>query len=310
MSYNHAGASRYGVHSIDHFALNLPSLPEAEAFFKAFGLDVERGAEALQLRAAGRPHVWGRLHLAPRKSLAYLSFNCWVEEYDALVAQVLAQGGRRASGSHVSGEGAWFLDPDGNLLQVKVGAKTSPDVKAPNEAIQIPAGARGVDGRRHAEPVRPTRLSHVFMFTPDIERAVRFYVDALGLRLSDGTKGLVAFMHGRHGSDHHLVAFVSSKAKGWHHSSWDVPGIEHVGSGAEQMRKAGHTLGWGTGRHVLGSNYFHYVRDPWGSFAEYSAHIDYVPAGMVWPAGDYPPEDSLYLWGPELPAYFLENTEA
>ena len=28
---------------------------------------------------------------------------------------------------------------------------------------------------------------------------------------------------------------------------------------------------------VLGSNYFHYVRDPWGSFAEYSCDIDYIP---------------------------------
>ena len=38
------------------------------------------------------------------------------------------------------------------------------------------------------------------------------------------------------------------------------------------------------GRHVLGSNYFYYVRDPWGSYAEYSHDIDFVPAGSIWPA--------------------------
>ena len=61
---------------------------------------------------------------------------------------------------------------------------------------------------------------------------------------------------------------------------------------------------------MLGSNYFHYVQDPWGSFAEYSADIDYVPAGSRWAGDDWPPEDSLYLWGPDVPEIFLTNTEA
>jgi catechol 2,3-dioxygenase len=45
---------------------------------------------------------------------------------------------------------------------------------------------------------------------------------------------------------------------------------------------------------VLGSNYFHYVQDPCGSFCEYSADIDFVSAGQAWPAGDFAPDD-LYL---------------
>ena len=47
----------------------------------------------------------------------------------------------------------------------------------------------------------------------------------------------------------------------------------------------------------------------WGSFAEYGADIDYIPAGMEWQGGDWPPEDSLYLWGPDVPPIFLTNTE-
>jgi len=165
-------------------------------------------------------------------------------------------------------------------------------------------------GRSATGPVFPKRLSHLLMFTGDIHQSIAFYRDALGLRLSDQSSGIVAFMHGRHGSDHHLIAFAQSHAKGWHHSSWDMANLDEVGRGAEQMRSAGYIEGWGTGRHVLGSNYFHYVRDPWGSFAEYSADIDFIPAGHVWPAGDYPPEDSLYLWGPNVPPYFIENKES
>ena len=163
--------------------------------------------------------------------------------------------------------------------------------------------------RSQAPTVRPQRLAHVVLFTPDIKRAIEFYERSVGLGLSDGSEGVVAFMHARHGSDHHLVALVQSTAKGWHHSAWDVPTVDDVGLGKMQMQRAGYTEGWGVGRHVLGSNYFHYVRDPWGSFWEYSADMDFVPPGVHWPAGNHPPEDSMYLWGPDIPSYFIENTE-
>jgi hypothetical protein len=76
------------------------------------------------------------------------------------------------------------------------------------------------------------------------------------------------------------------------------------------MADHGYTRGWGLGRHVLGSNYFHYVQDPWGSFAEYSCDIDYIPAIQDWQAGEHRPEDSFYLWGPQPPADFTTNREA
>lgn len=64
-----------------------------------------------------------------------------------------------------------------------------------------------------------------------------------------------------------------------------------------QHTPPGHDQGWGLGRHVPGSNYFHYVRDPWGSFAEYSHDIDFVPHDIDWPDTDHPPHDSFYVWG-------------
>lgn len=124
-----------------------------------------------------------------------------------------------------------------------------------------------------------------------------------------GSEGIVEFLHARYGSDHHLIAFAHGATKGWHHSAWDVADVEQVGRDKMQMERAGYVDGWGVGRHVLGSNYFQYVRDPWGSFWEYSVDIDYVGVGVEWPGGNHPPEDSLYLWGPAVPAYFFENAE-
>jgi len=40
------------IHSIDHFALNVPSLDQAEHFYGSFGLQVERGDNEIQLKAA------------------------------------------------------------------------------------------------------------------------------------------------------------------------------------------------------------------------------------------------------------------
>ena len=64
------------------------------------------------------------------------------------------------------------------------------------------------------------------------------------------------------------------------------------------------------GRHVIGSNFFYYLRDPWGSFSEYYYDLDYIPEGCAWEPRDFPPEDSLYVWGPPCPADFGENKEA
>jgi hypothetical protein len=79
--------------------------------------------------------------------------------------------------------------------------------------------------------------------------------------------------------------------------------------GTQQMIQAGYEHGWGIGRHVLGSNYFRYVRDPWGSYAEYSFDIDYVDAGRTWPMANHAVEDSLYVWGPDVPEDFIVNKE-
>src|SRR5262249_6107185 len=145
--------------------------------------------------------------------------------------------------------------------------------------------------------------------TPDVMAMVRFHEDLLGCRLSDHSGEGIAFVHGVHGSDHHLVAFAKSHAPGLHHSSWDVGSVNDVGFGSENMKDLGYKTGWGVGRHVLGSNYFYYVQDPWGSFAEYSYDIDFIPANLDWKAGDHPPEDSFYLWGPAVPDYFVANCE-
>jgi catechol 2,3-dioxygenase len=64
------------------------------------------------------------------------------------------------------------------------------------------------------------------------------------------------------------------------------------------------------GRHVLGSNYFHYVRDPWGSYCEYSHAIDFIRGDGSWKPSHVTPDNGFYLWGPLPPDDFAYNYES
>jgi catechol 2,3-dioxygenase len=300
-----------GVHSLDHFGLAVPELEQARAFYQGFGLDVRDDAGALGLYAHGQPHRWAVLSAAPRRHLRWVSFACFADDLPRLEARARARGvDFAAAPAGAPAGGLWFHDMDGTPVHVDAGAKSSPAGKAVRPGVIAPAGTRGAGKRSEVRPVQPGRLSHVLRFTTDVPRAIAFYEDVLGLRLSDRSGDGIAFLHAPHGSDHHVVAFAKSSAPGYHHSSWDVGSLEDVGLGGTQMAALGHTRGWGPGRHVLGSNYFWYVQDPWGSFAEYSADIDYVPAGTTWGAADHPPQDAFYLWGPAPPDDFVVNHEA
>lgn len=298
------------VHSIDHYAITVPDLAVAKAFYTDFGLEVAEYAGGLVLRAFGDDHIWGHILPGPAKRLHHLTFGIYNADQAAFERRLSALGIARVDApAGTMSKGIWFRDFDGVLLQLVVGPKTSPNGKTGQPSVIGPASVRSSAFRSQASAVFPTRLSHVFNFTSDVGKAISFYEDAIGVRLSDRSGDDIAFLHAPHGSDHHLIAFARSGGPGFHHSSWDVPVFDDVGRGGHRMEALGYTGGWGVGRHVLGSNYFYYVRDPWGSWAEYSHDIDYVPSGHDWPAGDYASEDSLYQWGPDVPASFVTNCE-
>ena len=298
------------VHSVQDFLIAVPDLAEAERFYTDFGLDVRRSADRLALHTFGHAHAWGHVVQAPGvKRLLSLSFGLYAEDEAALAQQVQARGLACPPPPGSDPGGLWLRGPDSLAIQLVVASKVSPSVRALPQVRATPPGHGAAPARSRAGVVRPRRLSHLLLFASDVLASVAFYRDVLGLRLSDHSGDGIAFLHGAHGSDHHLIALAKSHAGGLHHSSWDVGSVHDVGLGAETMKARGHDRGWGVGRHVLGSNYFYYVRDPWGSYAEYSFDIDHIPADLDWPAADHPPEDSFYVWGPQPPADFVTNFE-
>jgi catechol 2,3-dioxygenase-like lactoylglutathione lyase family enzyme len=297
------------VHSVDEFVISVPDLQQARHFYRCFGLDVRDESGGLGLYTVGHAHRWGRVLPGPAKRLLWVSFGIHADDAPRFEQHVETRAQRIAPPPAAGYDGLWLRGPDGLPVQLKVADKCSPSQPAPQQDWPASANRGRSPARSKVPVVHPLYLSHILMFSADVDAAVRFYSDVLGLRLSDRSGSIIAFLHTPHGSDHHLIALAQSGGGGLHHSSWCVGSLDEVGTGMELMARAGYAQGWGVGRHVLGSNYFRYVRDPWGSYAEYSYDIDFVEAGAEWPAADHPPEDALYVWGPALPPDFVTNHE-
>jgi catechol 2,3-dioxygenase len=77
--------------------------------------------------------------------------------------------------------------------------------------------------------------------------------------------------------------------------------IDEAELGAVRLFGKGFRHAWGPGRHAIGSNYFHYFRDPWNGMAEYFYDIDYITKDIEWSPVDWTKKDGMFLWSADGP---------
>jgi len=202
-------------------------------------------------------------------------------------------------------------------LEVHTGARVVVEVLPPLtqepaavEPTNYPGCIQRGNGRAPAilrqEPVRPLKLGHVVMGTPEPEASQRFFVDGVGFKVSDQVQGLAAFM--RCSTDHHNLLLQPAPVAYLHHTAWQVDDVDEIGRGAMTMLE-GHPERhvWGLGRHFIGSNFFWYLRDPAGNFSEYYSDMDVITDDQLWAPGTWEPSlRSLYAWGPDVPPSMLQ----
>jgi len=303
------------IRNLQHLALTVPDVEAGRRFYEAFGLQAEDRGDRLALRCAGRDQDQILLNEGRKRRVHHLSFGTTARGLPDAKTRLEAGGIRLLDpqGQGAPG-GLWFHDPDGTLVNLQI-AEAAPPKAEPGERMNSPGdfrrlGARGAPAR--GTPTRPRRLGHVLLFTPDVKRAAAFYTGTLGMRLSDTAGGdMLAFLRSAGDSDHHVLAFAHSDRSGFHHASFEVGSLDEIVLGAGHMVEAGYSSAWGLGRHVIGSNFFHYLRDPWNGLAEYFWDIDFVPDAANWEARDWAPADGFFLWstGGPPPADFVRNFE-
>jgi catechol 2,3-dioxygenase-like lactoylglutathione lyase family enzyme len=300
------------VHSFLHYALTVPDLSVGQNFYTDFGFtDMTGQSNTVRLRPATVDRDQVLLYEGRRKRLHHLAFGASGEEYERVRAKLRAAGVTELDApTDDTAGGIWFRDPDGNLVNVRDEAAP----KIPIEPVTLfngPGNPQRIGDRAVNPPfpdrARPRRLGHVMMFSPQLEKQRAFYTDVLGMLVSDDVSGIVTFL--RCTSDHHNLAFLRSSHPGFHHGSFEVGDVDEIAMGAVRMQDRGWQPGWGLGRHCIGSNFFFYMKDPWGSYAEYFFDIDHIPEGYAWQPRDWDPSLALYAWGPDVPRDFEVNKE-
>ena len=301
-----------GSHSV---TLEVPDLAKGVQFYEAAGLKatVTDDNRALLHCDAQQREAIVLLGGFPRKRLHHVTLRA--DGLDEIARVVPAANGTVVEAPEgFTSTGLWVKDPNGMLIHLVEAEAEAPLAELPVYEINAPGRTPRV--RRSAvlpqasyPPAKPLRLGHVLVFTPDVMASVNFVTQALGMGLADHAQDIIAFTCARKDSDHHVLAFAKSPAVGFHHASFQVADPDEVGRGGRALLSKAGRGDWGFGRHTIGSNFFHYIQDPWGSWFEYYSDMDFIDDHSLWTPTNYAMEDSLASWGPEVPGDFVHNWE-
>lgn len=292
------------LHRLTQLTVGVPDVEAARGFYRSFGLTEHTGEPGRFSTADGGEQL--RLVRAARRGLVVLGLG--VDDPDDLdrVEQQVAAFGQGATAAR-EGEVLVLTEPVADL-RIEVAVAPRVDGSGPGTGAAGLAEVARLDDRaeplgRHG-PVRPRRLSHVVLGCTDAATTQRFFTDALGFKVSDRIGDMAAFL--RCSTDHHNVLIQHAPLRFLHHTSWLVDDVDEIGRGAKSLLDEDPTRHvWGLGRHFIGSNFFWYLKDPAGNFAEYSCDLDVIVDDERWEPGVFEDERALYAWGPPVPGEFL-----
>jgi hypothetical protein len=293
-------------------------LDRTEVFARDFGFAVHtRTDDTLELRAARA----GAPCLVVRRGAESRFVGVAFEAADSADLDRLA----RASGSSVEelgqgggGRGVRLLDPAGVPVTVVHGVERLSDSPRQEPTTWNVAGhhPRVNDTQRPArEPARVERLGHLVLASRVFGRALDWYLENLGLIVSDflfvdgqrdrgPTMAFIRCDRGAEPSDHHTLAMLLSPHSGYVHSAYEVADLDALAAGGEYLLERGHTRSWGIGRHIQGSQVFDYWRDPDRFMVEHYADGD-VFDNTLEPGWAPMSASGLAQWGPPATADFL-----
>ncbi|MFI8242673.1 VOC family protein [Streptomyces sp. NPDC085866] len=317
----HPGRSRNPVIKVADLAwleFEKPDLDRAEVFARDFGFAIAARTEGeLWLRGtfAGSPCMVIRRGLASRfigpafRAAERADLDRLARATGSTVQDIGVPGG---------GQSVALLDPSGLPVRVVQCAEQLPALPEQKPLILN----FGTDHRRTnatqrppREPSRIQRLGHVVLETRVFARTLDWYLDTLGMIVSDflfldGQRGrgpTMAFIRCDQGSvavDHHTLALHLGPGTGYVHSAYQVTDLDAIAAGGEYLAERGYKRSWGIGRHIQGSQLFDYWRDPDRFMLEHFADGDLFSCDLE-PGWAPMSASGLAQWGPPVTRDFL-----
>jgi catechol 2,3-dioxygenase-like lactoylglutathione lyase family enzyme len=224
--------------------------------------------------------------------------------------------------AHRGGHAVLLHGPSGFPVRVVHGV---PELLALRGRAPLPLNF-GSDPARVNAAQRPARraadiqrLGHVVLGTTRFGAALDWYLDTLGLIVSDflyldgqRERGpAMAFIRCDLGSipaDHHTLAMVLQPRTEYVHSAYQLTDLDEVAASGEYLRERGYRHASGLGRHIQGSQIFDYWRDPDKLMFEHYADGDMFDAAME-PGWAPLSRSGLAQWGPKATEEFTGTND-
>jgi catechol 2,3-dioxygenase-like lactoylglutathione lyase family enzyme len=259
-------ASRYSqpvrIKRLSHIALGVRDLHrQAEFYVTACGLEVvDRAAEHLYLRAANDHHHVIEL-IANHSGLHHVAFEVVDDgELDRSVKVLNACGIRIDLGPERDvepgiGRLLRFRDPEGNT-------------------IELVSNVRHLDTAYSSGPGKPLSLNHLILYAGDLVKQQDFFVNVLGMRVTDTVAGLMTFL--RCNANHHSFGFIALPRRGLQHVAFDLASRAELSEVIVRLGDMGIRRVDGPGRHGPGNMLFTYFEDPENNLLEWVTEIQQI----------------------------------
>jgi len=325
--YNHADVEKAKRFYLD-FGMSIVHQQGGSTFFGGYGRDPF--VYWLRQAEAGQPSSFG--------GAAYE-----VEDRDELIKATKVPGASAISPLDTPGGGeiVTVKDPFGFLVHFVYGQQQRSDEVFDGEETPDANSAllretlNDIKHRQHnynyEQPNRKPRKGRFLRFVPgpapvhkfghygctyqegQHDKVYNFYTQHFALAPSDQLhrdgKVIVTFFHIDRGldfTDHHCFFIKPAKPNqpsSVAHSAFEVHDFDTQHLGHQYLTERGHTICWGVGRHILGSQIFDYWFDPSEFIVEHYCDGDLVNSETEVVQGKAGP-DSLKIWGPPVPSVF------
>ncbi len=235
-----------------------PDLDRAGRFGTDFGFTIaDRTPETLLLRGRQAAAACLVIRRGPRPRFAGVTFQAAArDDLDRL-----ARGTGGTVAAHWGGHGVLLRDPSGFPVRVVHGV---PELPALPERASLPLNFGSEPVRVNAtqrsarRPAEIQRLGHVVLGTTRFGAALDWYLDTLGLIVSDflyldGQRDrgpAMAFIRCDLGSvpaDHHTLAMALQPHTGYLHSAYELTDLDEVAASGQYLREQGYRHAWGLG---------------------------------------------------------------
>ncbi|MGO9551698.1 VOC family protein [Mycobacterium sp.] len=306
------------VRDITWLEFEKPDLAGAEAFAQAFGFATAlHTADELHLRGtdAGAPCVL--IRRGDRSRFVGAAYTA--ADQSDLLRLAEATGHRvRPLPETLGGVAVDLVDPSCIGVRVVSGTHVlEPLAAQPPHEFNFGHDLRRINTtqRPPREPARVQRLGHLVLQTTTYRRALDWYLEHLGMIVSDfqyyaGQRDrgpVMSFIRcdrGQTPADHHTLAMALGPSNHYVHSAYEVCDLDAIAAGGEYLKTRGYYRSWGIGRHIQGSQIFDYWRDPDGFLVEHYADGDMFDCTLEpgWAAFT---ASGLSQWGPPITKDFL-----